>query len=196
MAKRNTKENRNLSTIVVLLLILTLLALIALSETYSKYTTAQKGTGTAVIAKWEINFKNGATDLSDNFDIDLASTMTSKDKANNFIQPGSKGSFKITVENKSQVPATVVAKVSDSSSTIFKNGQFVLTTTDGTDDNGVTITPNNSKEVTVNWEWKYEVADSTATVDAADTTIGQSSNGAANTICGITLSAVQVDPNA
>lgn len=116
-----------------------MLALIALSETYSKYTTAQKGTGTAVIARWEINFKNGATDLSDNFYIDLASTMTSKDKANNFIQPGSKGSFKITVANKSQVPATV---------------------------------------------------------DAADTTIGQSSNGAANTICGITLSAVQVDPNA
>lgn len=196
MAKRNTKENRNLSTIVVLLLILTLLALIALSETYSKYTTAQNGTGTAVIAKWDINFKNGTTDLSDNFNIDLASTMTSNDKANNFIQPGSKGSFKITVANNSDVSATVVAHVSDSSNTIFKNGQFVLTTTDDTGDAGVVIAPNASKEVTVNWEWKYEVADDTKTVDAADTTIGQSSTGTANTICGITLSAVQVDPNA
>ena len=111
------KKKNNLTSAVVLMLIITLLALIALASTYAKYTTSASGTGTAIIGKWDIDFKNGESELSDQFKIDLADTMTSADSTNEFIQPGSTGEFTITIKNNGQVPATITAQVTDSSST-------------------------------------------------------------------------------
>ena len=186
-----TKKNTNLSKTVGLLLVLTLLALIAISGTYAKYTTSVSGNATAVIAKWDIKFTNDEKTIANNFDIDLAKTMTSSDNANTFIQPGSQGSFKVKVTNDSDVPAMVVATVSDNSNTIFQNGQFTLTVDGSTSADGVEIAPNGSKEVTITWKWNYESADNKDTVDAADTVIGTGSDKTAQTICGITLSATQ-----
>ena len=186
-----TKKNTNLSTTVGLLLVLTLLALIAISGTYAKYTTSVSGNATAVIAKWDIKFTNDTKTIANNFDIDLAKTMTSSDKTNTFIQPGSQGSFKVKVTNDSDVPAMVVATVSDNSNTIFQNGQFTLTVEGNTAAEGVEIAPNGSKEVTITWKWNYEATADKDTVDAADTKIGTGSDKTAQTICGITLSATQ-----
>lgn len=186
-----TKKNTNLSKTVGLLLVLTLLALIAISGTYAKYTTSVSGNATAVIAKWDIKFTNDEKTIANNFDIDLAKTMTSSDKTNTFIQPGSQGSFKVKVTNDSDVPAMVVATVSDNSNTIFQNGQFTLTVDGSTSADGVEIAPNGSKEVTITWKWNYEATADKDTVDAADTVIGTGSDKTAQTICGITLSATQ-----
>ena len=188
-----TKKNTNLSKIVGFLLVLTLLALIAISGTYAKYTTSVSGSATAVIAKWDIKFTNGAETISNNFNIDLSKTMTSSDKANEFIQPGSEGSFKVKVTNDSDVTAVIVATVSDNSSTIFRNGQFTLTVDGNTANEGVEVAAKGSKEVTLTWKWNYASADNKDTVDAADTAIGTSSGKTAQTICGITLSATQKD---
>lgn len=185
------KKSTNLSKIVVLLLILTMLALIALSGTYAKYTTSMSGTGTATIAKWDIDFKNGENALSENFTIDLAKTMTSADNANAFIQPGSAGSFTITVTNNSDVAATISAEVTDQSATIFKNGQFTLTTVGNSAEE---IAAKSSKEVTINWKWNYEADSEVETVDKADTKIGEESTKAAQTVCAIKLTATQVQP--
>ena len=187
------KKSNNSFKALILMLVLTMFALIALSGTYAKYTSEVSGTGTAIVAKWDIDFKNGDTDLAatENFEIDLAKTMTSADSANTFIQPGSKGSFTITVTNNSQVPATVVASVSDESADIFSKGQFTLTIDGAT--TGEEIQPNATKDLKIDWEWAYSATDA----DTDDTTIGQASDGTtAQTICGITLSATQVDPNA
>lgn len=186
-----TKKNTNLSKTVGLLLVLTLLALIAISGTYAKYTTSVSGNATAVIAKWDIKFTNDTKTIANNFDIDLAKTMTSSDKTNTFIQPGSQGSFKVKVTNDSDVPAMVVATVSDNSNTIFQNGQFTLTVEGNTAAEGVEIAPNGSKEVTITWKWNYEATADKDTVDTADTVIGTGSDKTAQTICGITLSATQ-----
>ncbi len=188
-----TKKNTNLSKTVGLLLVLTLLALIAISGTYAKYTTSVSGNATAVIAKWDIKFTNDTKTIANNFNIDLAKTMTSSDKTNTFIQPGSQGSFKVKVTNDSDVPAMVVATVSDNSNTIFQNGQFTLTVEGNTAAEGVEVAPKASKEVTITWKWNYESADNKDTVDAADTVIGTGSDKTAQTICGITLSATQKD---
>lgn len=188
-----TKKNTNLSKTVGLLLVLTLLALIAISGTYAKYTTSVSGNATAVIAKWDIKFTNDTKTIANNFNIDLAKTMTSSDKANTFIQPGSQGSFKVKVTNDSDVPAMVVATVSDNSNTIFQNGQFTLTVEGNTAAEGVEVGPKASKEVTITWKWNYESADNKDTVDVADTKIGTGSDKTAQTICGITLSATQKD---
>lgn len=188
-----TKKNTNLSKTVGLLLVLTLLALIAISGTYAKYTTSVSGNATAVIAKWDIKFTNDEKTIANNFDIDLAKTMTSSDKTNTFIQPGSQGSFKVKVTNDSDVPAMVVATVSDNSNTIFQNGQFTLTVEGNTAAEGVEVGPKASKEVTITWKWNYESADNKDTVDVADTKIGTGSDKTAQTICGITLSATQKD---
>ncbi len=189
-----TKKKSNLSRTLAILLILLMIAFIALAYTYAKYTSSMPGTGIATIAKWDIKFnRDDTTPLTKDFQIDLASTMTTADKDNSFIQPGSAGSFKITVDNKSDVAATVVATVADNSSSIFQNGQFTLTTSGDTGSQGATIAAGAKQEVTVNWKWDYEVADNTATVDAADTTIGEASTQSSETICSITLSATQVD---
>ena len=188
-----TKKNTNLSKTVGLLLVLTLLALIAISGTYAKYTTSVSGNATAVIAKWDIKFTNDTKTIANNFNIDLAKTMTSSDKTNTFIQPGSQGSFKVKVTNDSDVPAMVVATVSDNSNTIFQNGQFTLTVEGNTAAEGVEVAPKASKEVAITWKWNYESADNKDTVDAADTVIGTGSDKTAQTICGITLSATQKD---
>ena len=176
-----------------LLLVLTLLALIAISGTYAKYTTSVSGNATAVIAKWDIKFTNDTKTIANNFNIDLAKTMTSSDNANTFIQPGSQGSFKVKVTNDSDVPAMVVATVSDNSNTIFQNGQFTLTVEGNTAAEGVEVAEKASKEVTITWKWNYESADNKDTVDVADTKIGTGSDKTAQTICGITLSATQKD---
>lgn len=188
-----TKKNTNLSKTVGLLLVLTLLALIAISGTYAKYTTSVSGNATAVIAKWDIKFTNDTKTIANNFNIDLAKTMTSSDKANTFIQPGSQGSFKVKVTNDSDVPAMVVATVSDNSNTIFQNGQFTLTVDGNTAAEGVEVAAEASKEVTITWKWNYEATADKDTVDAADTKIGTGSDKTAQTICGITLSATQKD---
>lgn len=186
------KKRNNSVKALILMLVLTMLALIALSGTYARYVTISNGTGTAVVAKWDISFKNGETDYSETFEIDLAETMTSDDSSNDFIQPGSAGSFTITVTNNSDVPATVVATVSDLSSSIFSKGQFTLEATGTTPDAGTTIAAGATQDVTVEWNWEYNGTDA----DAEDTQIGETSNGATKTICEITLSATQVNPNA
>ncbi len=185
------KNTKNSKTVGVLLLLILVLA-VAFISTYSKYTTLRTGTGTAAIAKWNIDFANGQTKLENNFTVDLAKTIITSDKANNFIQPGSEGEFTITVTNNSQVPAKISAAVSDNSATIFKNNQFTLSVA-GNDEE--TIEAGNSKDVTITWKWDYEAQENKDTVDAADTTLGENSDGlTAKTICGITLTATQVTP--
>lgn len=190
------KKRSGLSRAVVLMLVLTMLALIAIAGTYAKYTAGATGTATAVVGKWDINFLNGEEELSQNFTIDLADTMTSADSTNDFIQPGSSGSFTIKVKNDGQVPAKIVAEVSDSSSSVFTSGQFTLETTGDTEGEGEVVNPKSEKEVTITWSWTYD-KDSTGAADTQDTTLGEASDGiATKTLCNITLKATQVDPNA
>lgn len=188
------KRENSLEKKVLIMLLIVILAIIALSGTYAKYTTSTTGTGKAAIADWDIKFSDGTNNITTtSFDIDLANTMTSKDSTNAFIQPGSKGSFTITVTNDSDVPATVSASVTDSSSTIFNQKQFTLTT-GGTD--AATVAAGESKEITVSWEWTYNKS---TDADTDDTTIGTSDKAdgtTKNTICTIQLTATQVDPNA
>ena len=188
------KKNSNLTKVVILMLIVTMLALIAISGTYAKYTTTVNGTGTAIIGKWDINLEDAtAQPLQENFNIDLADTITGGSE-DNFIQPGSSGSFTITVNNDGDVPAKVTASLGNEYTSIFKQGQFSISITapEGAGD-GVTIEPASSQDVTITWAWEYN-KDSTGTADEDDTTIGSTSDRSAETICEITLTATQINP--
>ena len=191
------KKNNNLTKVLVIMLILTMLALIAIAGTYAKYTTEITGTGTAVVGSWNINVTKDSDPLENNFKINLADTITSADNANDFIQPGSAGSFVIKVENKGDVPAVVKAVLTNQSTSLFKQGQFTISAAgDATGSDGVVIEPDTSKDVTITWAWDYEMAENTTTSDADDTTIGKAATGTEETICNIKLTATQVDPNA
>lgn len=185
------KKSSTLVKTIILMLIVTMLALIAISGTYAKYTTTTSGTGTAIIGKWDVNLANAeAAPLEQDFTIDLAETMTNSEAT--FIQPGSTGSFTITVNNAGDVPAKVSASLSDTYTEMFTKGQFTMNITApaGVAD-GVTIEPSASEDVTITWTWAYD-----GSADEEDTTIGSSSSQTAETICGITLTATQVNPGA
>ncbi len=191
----NTKQNSKFLKVVIALIILTMLALIALSGTYAKYTTSKTGTGTAVVANWDIDFTDGNNAEITSFDVNLADTITSNDSGNTFIQPGSKGTFTIKVTNNSQVSASLKAIITNKSNTTFTQDQFTFTVTDdGTDvtDGTSTLAPGATRTLKVDWEWVYN---KTADADTEDTTLGEGAT-TPKTIYTVELTATQVNPNA
>ncbi len=184
------KEFKYKKTFIVILLI-TIVAAIALSATYAKYVSKITATSNGVIAKWDIDFEGNGTAQTTDFTVDLAKTMT---PTADFIQPGSSGSFNVVVTNNGDVPSKISANLADQSSTLFKKGQFTISLAGDASGADVVIAPSASKTLTVNWNWDYEMTDNAS--DADDTSIGTASTQTAETLCTVTLTATQVDPNA
>lgn len=187
------RKNSNFTKVVMVMLVLTMLALVALSGTYAKYVTSDTATGTAVIAKWDVAFSDGSDSTNTTLTIDLADTLTNGNDSDTFIQPGSKGTITVTVTNNSDVDATISAELTDSSSSTFTKSQFTVgsvTIGDGTDD---TVAAGDTKDVTIEWEWTYDVS---TDADTEDTSLGEDATGDTTTICTLKLTATQVDPNA
>lgn len=186
------KKSNSLTKLVIFMLVITMLALIALSATYAKYTSSSKATGTAVIAKWDVAFASG-TSTGTSITVDLADTLTSKDSANDFIQPGSKGQIKVTVTNNSDVDATIAANLTDSTADTFKQSQFTVSAVKIGDGTTNVVAAGATADVTIEWEWTY---DKDTAADTDDTSIGEAATTTAKTICTLDLTATQVDPNA
>lgn len=145
-----------------------LLSTCAISSTFAKYTTAQTGTDSARVAKWNILFGEGETTMSEKFKFDLFDTTygdaTSPSvKSSNddkVIAPGTTGSFALVIENRSEVTATYAIDY-----TVTKSASIPVKFSV---DNGTTWTDNlanvaatalamdSSKTITIEWKWDYE----------------------------------------
>ena len=152
-----------------------LLSTCAISSTFAKYTTAQTGTDSARVAKWDIqinsmSMKTATTtfvfDLFDTtYDSDSSDTVKSSG-ADNVIAPGTTGSFALVIENSSEVTATYAIDytVTNSESIPVKFSVDGMTWTDNLANVTATaLAMGSSKTITIQWKWEFIGDDSTDT---------------------------------
>ena len=105
------KKDNRLAKLGVFALLITLIALILVANTYAKYTTAKDFESSATVAKWSI--KLNGKDIIQNEEVTFDLFKTIKDTDNSIetdvtsgkIAPGTQGSFDIKVRNDSEVTA-------------------------------------------------------------------------------------------
>ena len=204
-------RNNKLVKFTTFVLLITIIAICLVSGTFAKYTTTVTGEATATVAKWEIEVKDGETAVSGEtvefslFDTinDTDATNKETDVAEGKIAPGTSGSFKLTVANKSEVNAeyaidyTVTKTANIPIKFSVDGGQSWtedLADVTGTLDmiDGETI---DNEEITVQWMWAFEELNdgvANTAVDAADTTIGELATPATVTVAA-TITVDQVD---
>ena len=166
------KGNKKLLVIAVLLL------LISVSfGTYAIYKTSVTGEAKVTAATWDVKFKNGATELANNFEV----TLTGADCTNNHvaegkIAPGATCTKEITLDASSS-EVDVTYEVSPGTVTAEKGGSSVTTT--GANEFTVTLTPASgtiaynaaTKTATLTLTVAWAGTENVETVDPVDTTL-------------------------
>ena len=186
------KTDTNFTKVTIVMLIITMLALIALSGTYAKYTTTVSNEGSVVVAQWNFGGEiNGSMDESATFN--LADTMTKSIDAENLsagvVAPGTEGDFQVMMYSESEVATEYVLTITphQDSGELPENLVFNITDSNGnttplelipagTDAeaipayklDGVLSAGDSIEEtLTIDWEWPYESGN-----DEADTIAG------------------------
>lgn len=159
------------SILIVVLLFVTMLALVAISSTYAKYTSAAVGTDTAVVAKWKIteDLATKSVDLfseSKIYDLKGVTDFTAegtddldvRNRADGIIAPGTWGKFSFNIKNDSDVTAEYALAF-----TVNEAGVPLQWSTDGktwTDDlanvAATKLAMDANTDVTVYWKWEFE----------------------------------------
>lgn len=210
------EKNKTMKMILITLLI-AMIALVLVSETYAKYTSSASGSDTARVAKW--SFIVGGNDIvaENTFTFDLFKTIKDTDgkdeadvvsaNADRVIAPGTSGSFDLVLENKSETSAkySVTYTVTNTESIPV---QFSVNGTDWKDNieelnisTSATDTKldanNGTKTITIQWRWAYENTKENATTeekkatDEKDMTLGKV--GTAKLIVQADVTATQID---
>ena len=163
------KGNKKILVIAVLLL------LIAVSyTTYAIYKTSVAGNANVTAAKWDVKFKNGETELTNNYTVTFEGTdCTNINVAEGKIAPGAICTKEITLD-ASQAEVGVSYTVSTGTVTAEKGGETVTTT--GANEFTATLTPATGRiafnaatktaTLTLSVEWASTEGE---TVDSADT---------------------------
>ena len=173
------KGNKKILVIAVLLL------LIAVSYgTYAIYKTSVSGTGTVTAAAWTVQFKNGATTLTDSFTVTFDTTdCVNTHVANGKIAPGAKCTKQITLDaTGTEVDVAYQVSVDNANITASKSGSAVATTNANTFTASLTDTSGNALDgeilmtdssmtetIVVNLEWAGTDADTNP--NTADTAL-------------------------
>lgn len=206
------KKNK-IMRIASVLLVAVLLSTCAISGTFAKYTTTASGTSTARVAKWDVDITNGTQNQTFAFNLfenvqdtknnasegeDYTESDVKKESNKNIIAPGTQGSFRIQITNKSEVNAkyTIDYTVTNIKRIPVKfsvnNGEdWTDDLTDVTDDLPI---DNQTVDITVMWKWAFEAEndnDKVAT-DATDTSLGEVTEDVEITVTA-TVTVEQVD---
>ncbi len=165
------KKNNKLGKFAVFVLLITIIAVILVANTYAKYITSKDLEAVATVAKWSI--KLGGKDITQNEAVtfDLFTTVKDTDGSDetdvsaNRIAPGTQGSFDIKLENASEVTAKyTVTFESQNASNIpvefsvdegktWKTDIKELTLTDVLEAGAKTSTTESPK---ISWRWVFE----------------------------------------
>lgn len=198
MTNNYSKNNNALSKSIAIVLLFTVITLILVSGTYSKYTSTVTAEDTATVANWNITV-NGSnitvTNPTTTFDLfstikdtadGNAETDVKNDATKNLIAPGTQGSFDMIIKNNSQVTAEYTITFVETKSATTLPIEYSLNGTSGwkTDLNQLDIatTPKTvamngaSQTTTVYWRWAFTGGDSsnytTSQTDTTDTKLG------------------------
>lgn len=171
------KGNKKILVVAILLL------LIAVSYgTYAIYKTSVTTNATVTAAAWNIEFKDGATTITDSTTVTFsASDCVNPHVATGFIAPGATCSKQITLDaTGTQVDVAYEVDVDDTAITATKDATSVSTA--GANEFSATVTGGSTgtllmsegltKTITVNLEWAG--TDSDTTINPADTALAGS----------------------
>ena len=183
------KKNNKLGKFAVFVLLITIIAVILVANTYAKYITSKDLEAVATVAKWSI--KLGGKDITQNeavtFDLFTTKDTDGSDETDvstNRIAPGTQGSFDVELENASEVTAKyTVTFESQNTSNIpvefsvdggktWKTDIKELTLTDVLEAGAKTSTTESPK---ISWRWVFErgTEDSEKTINNGfDTDLG------------------------
>ena len=164
------KKNK-MMRIASVLLVAVLLSTCAISGTFAKYTTTFSGTSTAKVATWDVEVEE-ADVTTKTFTFNILETIKDADTGDEAdatdndvlaarLAPGTKGSFTITITNRSEVNATYEATLS------YANNLPITFTV--TNPNGNLSMTNGTVDIVVNWVWPYNSSDDEADMDLAGT---------------------------
>lgn len=176
-----------------------LVSLTLVSNTWARYTSTVSGSDSAKVAKWDVEYTGnssttdgGVTEVTD-INFDVFNTIKSSDDsaeantASNLLAPGTKGSFVFKVENKSEVNATCdvtfTSSLTNGGTAYSDHTPVVFTLYEGSEEkatstslaafdtyiNEVALAQGASKTYTIEWEWVFG---DTAELIAKDTALG------------------------
>lgn len=211
--KRNKFFMLGIVTVLVAVLSLTFV-----SNTFAKYTSTVTGSDSATVAKWLWEYsEEGATAaaIPSTIEFDLFNTINDSngaaetDVANGLIAPGTKGEFEFELANKSQVNAKAIITLSSEleNYTAYLPIQFKLykdsvsATPLATADNlatfnsqleNVVLNMNGSAKYVITWEWVFVTTGNAS--DSNDTALGTAAqNGNIQYNVSMTVVMEQVD---
>ena len=145
-------------------------------QTFSKYVTEIKGSGSAEVAAWSFKVYG---DNEQTQTVRLASTVNDQTLVNNKIAPGTKGSFVIKVDgrgsdvgikynfklqNETQKPSNLLFTYSGIT---FRNLSELLEVAGGTIDANADENAK-VKQVVINWQWPYQTQTTSSEEELAE----------------------------
>lgn len=169
-------------------------------QTFSKYITEVKGTGSAQVAMWSFKVY-GDNEQTQN--VKLASTVDDSTLVDNKIAPGTKGSFSIKidgegsdvginynikVQNETQKPANLFYTYQGKTYTDLNELALAASGIINADDS------NKVKEILVNWEWPYQTGSDEISKSKNDAQDTQDGKNISNYTFDIVVTGTQVIP--
>lgn len=169
-------------------------------QTFSKYITEVKGTGSAQVAMWSFKVY-GDNEQTQN--VKLASTVDDNTLVDNKIAPGTKGSFSIKidgegsdvginynikVQNETQKPVNLFYTYQGKTYTDLNELALTASGTINADDS------NKVKEILVNWEWPYQTGSDEISKSKNDVQDTQDGKNISNYTFDIVVTGTQVIP--
>ena len=169
-------------------------------QTFSKYITEVKGTGSAQVAMWSFKVYGDNEQIQN---VKLASTVDDNTLVDNKIAPGTKGSFSIKidgegsdvginynikVQNETQKPANLFYTYQGKTYTDLNELALTASGTINADDS------NKVKEILVNWEWPYQTGSDEISKSKNDVQDTQDGKNISNYTFDIVVTGTQVIP--
>lgn len=173
----------------MLVLILTMLSLCLVSNTYAKYTSTFAESDTAIVAKWDVSAGDASTTIdlfnsskiydtngvTDYTQVGTDDTDVTNGTADGIIAPGTWGSFFYSVSNNSDVNATYTVDYTVTAANVPLEWS-VDGSTWSTNLSNVSTTALNmgaTANVTVYWRWAFNGDDSADTALGTATTLAR-----------------------
>jgi hypothetical protein len=174
------EKNKKRKNLTVYIFLIVVIALIAVSGSYARYTKTLSGSDEAFVAKFDVT----ANDVSETIDLfDFIDETAVKDGV---IAPGTRGSFTTTLQNNSEVTAAYTVSATETQTTdipivysLNEEGPYVpaeqlaSVATGILDFPGSTkANPVTTKTIAIYWKWEYSGN------DQVDTALGEAATTA------------------
>lgn len=154
--KKTITKREKLIYITFITLLVAIMLLATISDIYARYSSTISGSGNIELAKW--SFKVNEAQEGETFTLDIKTTDETETK----ISPESTGSFTLTIENASNVPAKYTIELDETFIETQKETDTIKIYTDKSHETMIDLTNNTlqgklqsseTKVITLYWKW-------------------------------------------